>query len=554
MGSMITLVVSGVTLFAMLMAASSSMLNMGSDLRSILMAIASGGALAQFANLVFGHFRRQTEDEIGERSSVSETPGADFGRQPPALELMEIARAAVEPEFRKNLTNLQVELKEAQNLTEKYRVDLANVNKQVINDQKVKLALMEEISKLKFEPGAASSVGSGANVWQAKAMELDFQLRARDENLMSQRTLLRRILDLVPQIEGQLKAVIDRTEESAIEIGDKVRYIYEKAQEHQHESKQISKQFSGKEESSGDMVSLSGVLNNALQLLNDMMEMLEENSRLNMDYSRSIEAILENTATINKITEDIQYISDQTNLLALNAAIEAARAGEHGRGFSVVAEEVRKLSDRTNQASNDITQIVSKVNASVEDISKSLLDNLKKTRSKKESVDSAVNSLLSTARDSTEVFTKLVAGAVVSSESVAHNIDQIIMSLQFQDMTRKEVELATKPLVQIGILASEVMNKSGASNRVSGESAAGNLKSDSVDFHFSEVRPIKPSIKEEPAAKREVKMDAQPTVNSKDANKASGLPPTPPPPVSPDHATEENAGELPAASGDVLFF
>ena len=154
-----------------------------------------------------------------------------------------------------------------------------------------------------------------------------------------------------------------------------------------------------------------------------MTNMLEENGKLNLDYSRSIEAILENTATINKITEDIQYISDQTNLLALNAAIEAARAGEHGRGFSVVAEEVRKLSDRTNQASNDITQIVGKVNDSVEAISKSLSENREKTESKKEAVNAAVSSLLESAEESTAVFSKLVDSSVVSSESVAQNID-----------------------------------------------------------------------------------------------------------------------------------
>ncbi len=288
--------------------------------------------------------------------------------------------------------------------------------------------------------------------------EVESLLTARDEHLASQEKLLRNILGLVPQIQKQMATVINHTETSAIEIGDKVRFIYEKAQDHLLESNEINKQFSG-ESSEEDKLSLSGVIAVALKLLQDMTAMLEENGKLNIHYAESIQTILENTATINKITEDIQYISDQTNLLALNAAIEAARAGEHGRGFSVVAEEARKLSDRTNQASNDITQIVGKVNDSVGAISKSLNENRVKTENKKDSVDRAVKSLLSTAKESTEVFSKLVDSSVVSSKAVAHNIDHIILSLQFQDITRQQIEAAVVPIRQISSLAEEMVSR-----------------------------------------------------------------------------------------------
>lgn len=190
----------------------------------------------------------------------------------------------------------------------------------------------------------------------------------------------------------------------------------------------------------------------ALQVANDGdSAMAKANTQMNHihqtvdETGHIISTLGEKSTVIGSIVETIKAISDQTNLLALNAAIEAARAGEHGRGFSVVAEEVRKLAEQSTLSSAQIEQIIVDIKTNLEKAITSMDAEKEVVRSGSLVIEEAQQAF-TRIKDSTRIVNQqiqevasLSTGIAQSSQMISAEITQVASITQETTAQTEEV-------------------------------------------------------------------------------------------------------------------
>jgi methyl-accepting chemotaxis protein len=169
---------------------------------------------------------------------------------------------------------------------------------------------------------------------------------------------------------------------------------------------------------------LKGANKQIIHLANEV----QTRAREEVELAQRLEQLSSDVTQVKEVLTVISDIADQTNLLALNAAIEAARAGEHGRGFAVVADEVRKLAERTQRSLSEINATIGVIVQSVIDASEHISSNAKEIENLSEyanNVESEINTSVESIERSIVQVDETVSGYISNSETVQSMIVKV---------------------------------------------------------------------------------------------------------------------------------
>ncbi|WP_026511559.1 methyl-accepting chemotaxis protein [Butyrivibrio sp. LC3010] len=202
---------------------------------------------------------------------------------------------------------------------------------------------------------------------------------------------------IIENTSAGMKDIAASTESTANAVTDeaqKVAEIREQTQVADTQRQQMIEASQSTKETVADVAK-------TIEVLRDKARGVRSASQITAE---STKAVLDKVEEVQKILGSIMAISKQTNLLALNASIEAARAGEAGKGFAVVADDIRHLSEQTNNASNEITKIIGEL---TDDANKAM-----------ESIDNTVESV--------ELQNQVIRDTAASFETINHNVEDLI--------------------------------------------------------------------------------------------------------------------------------
>jgi methyl-accepting chemotaxis protein len=224
----------------------------------------------------------------------------------------------------------------------------------------------------------------------------------------------------------------------------------------------MDKQIVEANDSKEDIVAANMQLNQANKIIFDLTKDIQFSAQVEVELSQKISQLSNDAEQIKDILVVIADIADQTNLLALNAAIEAARAGEHGRGFAVVADEVRKLAEKTQKSLTEINATVNIIVQSIIDSSEQINSNatrVEELSNSANSVEKTIQQLSITMEEATQMADQSVTNYTRTGENMEKIINDISQINQLSEKNTKRVEEISNAAEHMNDMTQTLSNK-----------------------------------------------------------------------------------------------
>ncbi len=250
-----------------------------------------------------------------------------------------------------------------------------------------------------------------------------------------------------PALCGQLANVVRQTEAAALSLLERLQELLEATNSQAAQSLELATTFS-QDDSSGCHLIGSGV-DELASTIEAFSLRLADNKRLGDD----VQALLGRPEAIRALVQEIEFIASQTRLLALNATIEAARAGELGAGFAVVAKEVRNLSDRSAKAASDVAALSGDIELGIVSLQQGLAAAAMRDDERVSHSQAVARTIRTRVTAITDAMAHSADNLHATSEKIDERVEQMVTSLQFQDITRQEIEHVIAPLHELVELA-----------------------------------------------------------------------------------------------------
>ncbi len=240
----------------------------------------------------------------------------------------------------------------------------------------------------------------------------------------------------IPLVHAVAAAVPGKTEEAAFAVMERFMVVREAARHAAESARSMRLEL---EDTSGER-SVSATAEKTRQSIGDERTSIRELSRCVKENREHLEAMRKEIESGLELLKGIADITERSKLIAFNMSIEAARIGEKGLGFKVIITELHKLNERTNDFSRQVANLLGRFGEYNEILMENIEDKAGTVIAKVErGIDAAslaVDSLIG-ATDRSQALTKEIA---LMSESIDRDLDGVLESLQFQDITRQMIE------------------------------------------------------------------------------------------------------------------